>query len=273
MIFAWLKNRRRKALAAESLPTAWHAWLRSDVRHYEYLDRQKQARVDQIVKVFVAEKTWVGGSGFAVTDEMKVTVAGQAAVLAVGMEEPYYFDSVLSIILYEGAYEHPVGYLGESGILAEQVPVSGEAWHRGPIVLSWRDVLADGRDASGGRNVVFHEFAHYIDGLDGDMDGSPPLVGRERHQRWYRVTETEYRRLVGRARRNEVSLLDHYGASNRAEFFAVATECFFEQPHAMQAQHGELYGVLRDFYRQDPAQCLPDAATLNRTPKSATLPT
>ena len=258
MFFSWLKNRRRKTLLAEPFPRPWLAWLHGNVRHYQYLERQKQAMMCQIVQVFVAEKTWFGGNGFSVTDEMKVTVAGQAAVLALGMEEPYYFDRVQSVILYEGPYEHPVQWRGPSGVIAERVPVLGEAWYRGPIVLSWREVLLDGRDASSGRNVVLHEFAHHIDGLDGGVDGSPPLVGREQHQRWYRVTEMEYRHLVRQARRNEVSLLDHYGASNRAEFFAVATECFFEQPHAMQARHAELYGVLRDFYRQDPADWLPD---------------
>ena len=106
----------------------------------------------------------------------------------------------------------------------------------------------------------YMSFAHYLDGLDGDVDGTPPSAGREQEQTWYRVTEAEYRRLVGQARRKEVTLLDHYGASNRAEFFAVASECFFEQPQAMRREHEELYGVLRDFYRQDPAQWLPDAA-------------
>ena len=259
MSFSWLKDQRRKALAAERFPRDWDGWLSRNVRHYERLGRREQASVRRVVQVVVVEKTWVGGSGFSVTEEMKLTVAGQAALLVLGIDEPYYFDGVQSIILYEGPYEHPAQFRERFGFLGERVPVYGEAWHRGPIVLSWREVLAAGRDESGGRNVVLHEFAHYVDGLDGDVDGSPPLAGREQSQMWYRVTEAEYLRLVGQARRNEVSLLDHYGASNRAEFFAVATECFFERPRAMQRQHEELYGVLRDFYRQDPARWLPDA--------------
>ena len=114
------------------------------------------------------------------------------------------------------------------------------------------------RNAGNGMNVVLHEFAHYLDGLDGEVDGTPPLEG-ELEKTWYRVTEAEYLRLVGSARRGEVTLLSHYGAKNRAEFFATATECFFEQPRAMQRRHAELYKVLQDFYRQDPAQWLPDA--------------
>ena len=142
MILSWLENQRRKTLVAEPFPRAWHAWLRRNVRQYRHLERQKQARVRQVTKVFVAEKTWVGGSGFSVTDEMKVTVAGQAALLVLGMEEPYYFDGVQSIILYEGPYEHPARFQERFGILAERVPVYGEAWYRGPIVLSCRNRAA-----------------------------------------------------------------------------------------------------------------------------------
>ena len=126
--------------------------------------------------------------------------------------------------------------------------------------MSWKFVLQAGRNAANGGNVVLHEFAHHLDGLDGDIDGTPPLAGPEQEKTWYRVTAAEYRRLLGSARRHEVTLLDHYGATSKAEFFAVATECFFERPQAMRRQHGELYSVLRDFYRQDPAEWLPDAA-------------
>jgi Mlc titration factor MtfA (ptsG expression regulator) len=257
MIFSWLKNRRRKQVLSEPFPTSWRDHLGSNVRHYQYLTPGQRAMVEQVVQVFVAEKRWVGGAGMEVTDEMKVTVAGQAAILVLGLEEPYYFDRVQSLILYQGAYQHPARRYG--WIVHEGAPILGEAWRPGPIVLSWRKVLESGRNASDGGNLTVHEFAHYLDGLDGEVDGVPPLAGHEQERTWYRVTEAEYLRLLGQARRNEVTLLDHYGASNHAEFFAVASECFFERPQAMQREHAELYGVLRDFYRQDPAQWLPDA--------------
>jgi hypothetical protein len=259
MVFAWLKNQRREVLLADPFPSAWRGHLRDNVRHFQHLAPAKRGRIEQVVQVFVAEKNWEGGARLAVTDEMKVTVAGQAAILTLGLEAPYYFDGVESIILYQGRYKHPPQFQGHSWIIRTGIPMSGEAWHRGPIVLSWRDVLESGRNASGGHNLVIHEFAHYLDGLDGEVDGTPPLAGREQARTWYRVTEAEYLRLVGQARRNEVTLLDHYGASNRAEFFAVASECFFEQPQAMQREHAALYAVLRDFFHQDPAQWLPDA--------------
>ena len=269
MIFSWLKNQRRNRLLAEPIPWAWLEYMTRNVRHYGRLDVPRRTRVGQVAQVLVAEKDWVGGAGFDVTEEMKVTVAAQAALLVLGLEEPYYFDEAQSIIVYRGPYRHPARFQGGLGVIHEGAPVVGEMWRRGPIVLSWRDVLAGGRNESDGRNVVFHEFAHYVDGLDGDMDGTPPLAGRQQRETWYRVTEAEYLRLVGQARRDEVTLLDHYGATNRAEFFAVATECFFERPGAMQRQHGELYGLLRDFYRQDPARWLPDAKVADANASTA----
>ena len=162
-----------------------------------------------------------------------------------------------SIIVYPGAFSDSPRRERYS-IFGHRRVLIGQAWYHSPIVLSWRDVLRCGRNESQGSNVVLHEFAHHLDGLDGDVDGSPPLTG-QKLQEWYRVAEAEYRRLVGNALRGEATILNYYGATNLVEFFAVATECFFERPQAMCRQHGELYAILRDFYRQDPAAWLPDA--------------
>ncbi len=243
---------------AEPFPAAWIEYLESNVRHYTYLKPPQQDRLQKIVQVFVAEKYWTGTGGLTLTDEMKVTVAAQASLLALGLDEPYFFDRVLSVILYPSSYALPRHSQEGSLIIYENVPVAGEAWYRGPIILSWKDVLACGRNAEEGRNVTLHEFAHHLDGLDGEVDGVPPLAP-DQERRWYRVTEAEYGQLVRSTRRHEATLLDQYGATNYVEFFAVATECFFEQPHAMKRRHRELYAILRDFYRQDPADWLPDA--------------
>lgn len=265
MIFSWLKSRQRKKLLAEPFPASWSAYLTNNVRHYQHLEPSKQAVVRNVVQVFVAEKHWAGGGGLAVTDEMKVTVAAQASLLVLGFPEPYYYDKVPSIIIYPRQYVRPRLVQLNYFIVREDWELCGEAWHRGPIVLSWEDVLASGHNAWDGRNLVFHEFAHHLDALDGDYDGTPPLSERQRED-WYRVTEAEYLRLVGSAQRKEGTLLDHYGATNRVEFFAVATECFFEQPGVMKRQHGDLYGILRNFYQQDPAQWCPDARVRLRGP-------
>ena len=103
----------------------------------------------------------------------------------------------------------------------------GEAWYHSPIVLSWPDVLKAGRDEAGGHNLVLHEFAHYLDGLDGSIDGTPPLDNRDQETAWHQVTEAEYRRLVGQAKRHEDTLLDQYGAMNRAEVLCRGYRVFF----------------------------------------------
>ena len=262
MVFSWFKD-RRKELLAEPFPAAWHDYLAANMRHYAYLDPAGQERVQTVVRVLVAEKHWDGGRGFAVSDEMRVTVAAQASLLVLGLDEPYYFDRVQSIILYPDIYIRPPQfrqyYNGP-----RSTRLLGEAWYHSPIVLSWKHVLQAGRNQSNGGNVVLHEFAHHLDGLDGQVDGTPPLAGREREKTWYRVSEAEYRRLVGAARRHEVTLLNQYGATNRAEFFAVATECFFEQPRAMRRQHEELYAVLCGFLPPGPGDVGPTRRFLRR---------
>ena len=118
MVFAWIRNQRRMELLSEPFPSDWRRHLRDNVRHYEYLDRQRRQAVERVVQVFVAEKSWVGGAGLGVTEEMKVTIAGQAAILVLGLDEPYYFDDVQSLIIYEGPYRHPARYRRGSGIVA-----------------------------------------------------------------------------------------------------------------------------------------------------------
>jgi len=252
MIFAWLKYRRRRRLLAEPFPASWLGYVERNVWQYAHLARDDQARLRDAARVMVVEKHWEGCQGLELTDEIPVTIAAQAALMILGFDD-YYFDSVQTILVYPGPYlrTDPAG--GDDLLVEEDVPMFGESWRRGPIVLSWRDVLAGGREPGHGSNLVLHEFAHQLDGLDGDMSGTPPLANRADYKNWYEVTEDEFQRLVQSARRDEITLLDHYGASDRAEFFAVSTECFFERPVEMLARHGRLYRALAGFYRQDPA--------------------
>jgi Mlc titration factor MtfA (ptsG expression regulator)/Tfp pilus assembly protein PilF len=272
VLFTWLKNRQRKKLLSAPFPAEWEDHLAANVRHYAHLPPAERERMQRIVRVVAAEKHWSGGRDFAVTDEIKVTIAGQASLLVLGFDEPHYFDGIESIIVYPRPYTQPASFRERYLIVPEAVPQYGEAWYRGPIVLSWENVLADGRAPGDGQNLVLHEFAHYVDALNGEFDGEPPLFGRQQRQDWRRVTEAEYLRLVGSAQRDETTLLDHYGARNKAEFFAVATECFFEQPAAMRQQHAELYALLSGLYRQDPAEWLPDAQVTARKPEPAEPP-
>jgi Mlc titration factor MtfA (ptsG expression regulator) len=129
-----------------------------------------------------------------------------------------------------------------------------EAWKRGPVVLAWEQVRLGGQKHRDGHNVVLHEFAHQLDFLDGQADGTPPLQDAELTCRWQEVFQAEYDRLVRDSQLGRATLLNNYGATDPSEFFAVATECFFEQPRELLRGHPSLYEVLRDYYRQDTAE-------------------
>lgn len=256
MLIRWLRNRRRRRILAEPFPADWERLLERRLRHYRHLPAEQRRRLHQIVQVMVVDKDWAGAGELEITTDMKVTVAGEAAVMVSGFETPYFFDRLHTLVIHPGT----VRFTQHQATANPNLPAGdfdGVAWHRGPVVLSWTRLRRELMGQSPGHNVVLHEFAHHLDGLCGEMDGAPPLGDAERERRWYAVTESEYFRLVGNARRDEATLLDHYGASNRAEFFAVATECFFELPHELRERHRELYDTLVDFYRQSPAEWLP----------------
>jgi MtfA peptidase len=254
----WNRNRRRQELLAKPLPESARDALRQHVRHYQYLSEPMRARLEEFIQILLAEKDWVGGSGFQLSDTIKVTVAGYAGVMTLGLEEPYYFDRLMTIIIYPSAYL-PHSRFESRMPLGSSDPRLGEAWQHGPIVLSWAEIVGDEKRRPG-NNLVIHEFAHHVDSLDGDVDGSPPFVNRQQGRDWYRVSEAEFARLRRDAATGQATLLDRYGAKNRAEFFAVASECYFERPHVLSQRHPELYQALAAVYRQDLTTWLPDAA-------------
>jgi Mlc titration factor MtfA (ptsG expression regulator) len=222
------------------------------VAHYRWLKPAEQARLRDDLRVFVAEKYWEGCGGLAMTDEIRVTIAAQACLLVLGMEH-YYYDRVLSVLVYPHGFRNPESSQG-GGIHQDGVGLSGEAHYRGPVILAWSEVLEDGQHPRRGHNDVIHEFAHQLDMLDGVINGTPPLGGPAEQARWKAVMSDEYERLIRDSAVGRATLLDEYGATNEAEFFAVATETFFDRPTDLARRHPRLYELLRDYYRQDPAR-------------------
>jgi Mlc titration factor MtfA (ptsG expression regulator) len=254
MLFTWLKNRRRRQLLATAFPAAWLKYLERNVPHYAYLSEAEQTKLRDDLRIFIAEKHWEGCGGLVLTDEIRVTIAAQAGLLVLAMPHEF-FPQVPTILVYprgfRASYRRQRGnFLEEQGYIAEL----GQANYRGPVILSWADVLAGGRDAHDGQNLVFHEFAHQLDALNGMLDGTPALDGAAQYRRWRQIMTREFHRLRFDVDQGYPTLLDPYGTTNEAEFFAVATECFFERPVELADQHPELYELLRDYYRQDPAQ-------------------
>jgi Mlc titration factor MtfA (ptsG expression regulator)/Zn-finger nucleic acid-binding protein len=252
MLISWLWKRRRRQLLAVPFPADWLSYIQKNVALYSLLTEAERARLRDDLRIFVAEKTWEGCGGLTITDEIKVTVAAQACLLLLGIEHDY-FGRLRTILVYPAGYRPPEGELAPSGVVHEAVGRLGEAWYRGPLVLSWEAVRAGGQDHRDGHNVVLHEFAHQLDFLDGWADGTPPLKSPAQYRKWHEVMTAEYQRLVKESARSKATLLDDYGAANPAEFFAVATECFFEKPVHMERSHPRLYEVLREYYGQDTA--------------------
>jgi len=227
--------------------------MRQNVVHFTRLPADQQHKLERRVQVFVAEKNWEGCNGVAVTDEMRVTIAAQACLLVLAIDEEY-FDNVLSILIYPTAFIARDVQIGRAGVVIQNRQERlGEAWYRGPVIVSWEDALAGGREEEPGHNLVLHEFAHQLDMQNGrELDGTPPLPSRDLAACWATVMETEFQQLRRDCHSHARPLIDCYGSTNRAEFFAVATETFFGRPAALSSRHPDLYDVLRRYYQQDP---------------------
>ncbi len=236
-----LWHRRRARRTRAPFPEAWFSTLREDVAHYALLDEDERARLRRCVAAFVSEKHWEGCGGLHIDDRIRVVIAAQACYLAMGLAHDAY-RRLKSILVYPSAWVDPRGRKGFDG-LDTSSPRLGEAWPHGPVILSWRDAQRAGRRIEHGRNVVFHEFAHHL-----DMSDAMHSTGS------HDVLQRAYRTHVEQTRLGRTTLLDPYGATNEIEFFAVATECFFERPAHLRNDDPHLYEMLRRCYRQDPAR-------------------
>jgi Mlc titration factor MtfA (ptsG expression regulator) len=183
---------------------------------------------------------------------MRVTVAGYACLLILGMRKNY-FPRVKTILIYPDAFRVPRDHHATDLSKEETMPVLGVAWHRGPVILSWDDIVHQINASGTSGNLIIHEFAHQLDMQGGPADGTPAFPDTKLQKKWRTIMKTEYERLVEESKEGRPSLLDHYGSVNEVEFFAVASECFFEQAVEMRRELPDLYGILCRYYRQDPA--------------------
>ena len=253
MILGWFRRRRRRKLLRKPFPTAWLEFVEA-LPFYRTLASDEQAQVRDIVRVLVAEKNWEGCGGLVLNAEIQVVIAAQASLLLLGLEHEYY-PRVHSILVYPSTFVVAGRSTGlENGTRSEGQATLGEAWKGGPIVLAWDASRLGGVHAEDGRNVVLHEFAHKLDFRDDIADGTPLLKEGKQYEAWHRIMTAEYEALVAKADKGRPTLLDKYGATQPAEFFAVATECFFEKSKQLRKRHSELYELLSMYYGQDPAE-------------------
>ena len=261
-------RRERARLLARPFPEAWRAILERNVPLTRRLGDEYRRRLEGLIQRFLADVAFEGCGGLEIDDEIRVTIAGQACLLLVGGERRS-FPGLRSILVYPSTYGASSERGIEGGFVAEGESWRlGESWGSGYVVLAWDAVLHGASDLSDGRNVVFHEFAHQIDQADGAADGVP-AAGGQRYGVWTRVLERDFEKLVRRLGRGRRTVLDGYAATNRAEFFAVATETFFEKPRALKARYQELYELLVELYGFDPADWHAEARRqeLNSSPE------
>jgi len=255
VILGFLKERQRKRLRARSFPTEWLKIIKSRVAFFVRLSATDQAELLDHIQVFLAEKRFEGCAGLEINDEIRVTIAAQACLLLLHRKTDY-FPGLLTILVYPSTY-----------LVDEQRNVEGPVWEEGKMyrlgetgrtmgsmVLAWDAVKSGAADPSDGKNVVLHEFAHQLDYENLAADGAPALTTREQQMSWREVMRTEFASLRAADDTGIPTLLDTYGATNPAEFFAVATEAFFERPCALRARHPKLYAELQRYFRQNPVE-------------------
>lgn len=242
---------RRKQLANQPFPLRWIVILEQNIPFYRNLPRARQVKLHGHINVLLKSKKFIGCGGLNLTDEMKVTIAGIASLLLLN-ERGNYYSKLRLILLYPTAFIASKTTPFGGQYLEEKQVKSGESWGIGVLVLSWQTIRYDVKHWQDGHNVILHEFAHQLDQEAGSASGVPILEKRSDYVTWARVLQTEYEQLRRDVERGVKTVIDEYGATDPAEFFAVATETFFEKPLQMRNQHPELYNELKRYYKLDP---------------------
>ena len=249
---ARLRQWRRAKCFRTPLPDGWPALLEARVPLYRQLPAGLRTQLHGHMQVLLHEKQFIGCNDLVVDDEMRAVITAQASLLLLNRSTDYFADFT-SILIYPESFVVPIVHRDGALETHDEEIRSGESWQRGPLLLSWIDTVHGTTLAGDGHNVVLHEFAHKLDEENGAMDGVPALGNDAQQRDWIDVLGREFDLLRLRARNVTDGVLDDYGASSPAEFFAVATEAFFERGAALSARHARLYETLRAYYQVDPA--------------------
>jgi Mlc titration factor MtfA (ptsG expression regulator) len=234
-------------------------WLKSteNLHVLKGLTAVEKAHLRELATLFLYEKNIVGVQNLLITDTMRVIIASQAClpVLSLG------FDCLagwIDIIVYPDAFRVSRDSIDSAGVLHRQENIlSGECWSRGPVILSWADIVQDQREVHAGRNVIIHEIVHKLDGLNGTANGYPPLHYQMSVPQWTEVLSKAYEKLTQQLDQHHYGCINPYAATSPAEFFAVVSEYFFCLPAELQKHFPSVYDQLQLYYRQDPILWFP----------------
>lgn len=248
----------RSALRDTQRPVP-EGWLAVVHRRLPFIAAHSTAEQEELLRharELLSGPSWEGCGGLELTPDMCLIIATQAVLLTWKRDEPA-FPRLKEVLVYPTTFRPAPAFewvADQSG--GERPPALGESWSSGSVVLAWDDVLRGVTSPDDGHNVVLHEFAHQLDTADGTADGVPKLASPSESEEWHAALLRAYHQLE-RASVSDASLpINRYGLTNQAEFFAVATESFFERPRALNDGFPELYRYLADYYRQDPAERL-----------------
>ncbi|MGI0482806.1 M90 family metallopeptidase [Geminocystis sp. CENA526] len=250
VIIPFQVKKRRKSLKKASFPLDWHNFLESNIYLYRILPSQLKLDLQEHIKIFLAEKQFIGKNGFTITLDVKLSIASQACILLLGdtHHKRNYFPYLKYIYVYpdiilenKNSPENPVVLLGLSS-------VGNKSGHDGVIYLSWTEVAKQSQYPSKGENVIIHEFAHQLDQEFGNATGMPRLGNLQESIIWGEIFAQEYYNHCQAVKNKQSTVIDAYGAVNPAEFFAVVTEGFFLKPRLLQVYHPLLYEQLSKYY-------------------------
>ncbi len=243
-------GRKPRDEASPEFPPEWRSVLVRQWPPWRLLAADERARLEALMLGMLGGVRFEAANGFEITDEMCVLIAAQAGLLVLELG-PEPFRRIRTVIVHPTTIVlSGARHTGSGGLMTDEpTRIDGQAHSRGEIVLAWDAVSYDARHPLRGLNVVFHEFAHQLDMLDGLVDGTPPMVDPALRATWVTVCTREYNSV----RRGDDHLLRSYAGTDPGEFFAVATEMFFSRPSALAERHRQLYDVLAAFYRQHPA--------------------
>jgi len=247
-----IKKIKRNKIKKQLFSKEWCKIMERNVPLYNCLPGKLKAELQDHIKIFISEKNIEGCGGLTITEEIKVTIAAQACILILNRNQDYY-RKLLSVLVYPTSFVVPERSRNEVGIVTEdESHLLGESWEKGVVIIAWDRTLEGGRKLHDGNNLIFHEFAHQLDTEDNAADGTPILENKARYLSWIKVMSKRYMELTRNTKRGKRTFLGGYAATDAAEFFAVVTERFFENPLEMGNQMPDLYEELRKYYKQDP---------------------
>lgn len=256
MVYYVLKKQHREEVMSQPFPPKWEEIMLANIPVYKHFPEELKSELKSLTLLFLDEKDFEGCGGLEMTDEIRITIAGEACMLLLNRNFNNCFPDLQTILVYPHAYvAQGKDVLGGRHVIEDVESVRlGESWQNGDVVLAWDHARNGALNFDDGHNVVLHEFGHQLDQESGNANGAPPLQNRTTYKTWGKVLSHDYMELREKAEHHKKDVMDSYGATNPAEFFAVATETFFEKPEQLKRKHPELFEELKKYYNLDPSE-------------------